>query len=603
MTIAPHTPPPRDAKASEVFAGFAQDKKRTGKLPVAIGILLGVLLLGYVGLAAAVAGSVPKGATFAGVPVGGMTPDKAIKKLDTDLGPKLKNPFPVTLGAKTANLNPATAGLQPDFSASVHQVADFSLNPVKIFAHLAGAGALELTYKIDQTALDQAVSAAAADLKTPPTEANFLCQDGKLVPVKPAPGMDLKVGEATQEIAKKWWKQGKALKVPGKSTTPKTTEAQLKAAEDSTAKTLLSGPITANIGEQKLTIPEGAICQTATWKLEGEKLTPKLDGGKLRDFALANLSGLETAPVSARFSFETGAPTVVASTNGTKLDPEEISSKVTAGAVSGENREVTVDLTPIPPEFSTEDANAAGIKEVIGEFATPLTSNAVRTGNLRKAAGILTGVLVKPGEQFSLEESLGEISVENGWAASGVIENGVHTTALGGGLSQMCVTALNAAWFAGMDLVEFHPHSVWFSRYPMGRECTLWTGSLDLKWKNPNPNPVVLQGWVSGGQLHMRVWGTKYYEVKTSQSPKSAIRQPTVKVNNWAECVPSGAGQIGFTISNTRTRLLNGKEVDSKTYTHTYEPDHQIVCAKDLAAQKAAEEQAAQAQAVQEQQD
>ncbi|WP_258556494.1 VanW family protein [Mobiluncus mulieris] len=86
------------------------------------------------------------------------------------------------------------------------------------------------------------------------------------------------------------------------------------------------------------------------------------------------------------------------------------------------------------------------------------------------------------------------MTAENGWSDSGVINNGVHTTAVGGGLSQLCATTLNAAWFAGMDLIEFHPHSVWFSRYPAGRECTLWEGSLDLRWRNPNPKPVLLRG-------------------------------------------------------------------------------------------------------------
>ena len=583
----------RAANAAEMFPGFAQDKKRSGKVPVFIGAAIGVLALTYVGVAVAVSGSMPRGSSIAGVSVGGMTPDAAIKKLDSDLGDKLKQPFPVKLGAKTANVDPAVAGLQPDFPSSVHEVADFSLNPVKIIAHIGGAGALDLKSKIDEKALYKAVSAAAADLKSAPQEADFNCQAGQLKPVKPSPGRELNLKAATALLQTSWWKQGDPLKLPGKSSAPKSTQAQLDAATEGEAKTLMSAPVKLNVGGQSLEIPTAELCQDVTWSLRGEELKASFDGEKLKKFTLGSTKGLETEPVNARFSFSSGTPQVVASVDGTKLDPKELADRVTLGATSTENREVSLDLTPIPPQFSTDDANKAGVKEIIGEFATPLTADSVRTSNLTRAAQILTGKMYLPKQDFSLERDLGPLTPENGWRASGVFENGVHTTAIGGGLSQMCVTALNAAWFAGMDLIEFNPHGVYFTRYPAGRECTLWTGSLDLKWKNPNPTAVVLQGWTGGGQLHMRIWGTKYYTVESTQSPRTNYVQPKQTINNWSKCVPSGAGQPGFTVSNTRTRYLDGKKVDSKTYTHTYAPDNAVVCAKDLAAQKAREAAAA----------
>lgn len=583
----------RTTNATEMFPGFAQDKKHSGKFPVFIGAAIGVLALAYVGVAVAVSGSMPRGSSIAGVSVGGMTPDAAIKKLDSDLGDKLKQPFGVKLGAKTANVDPAVAGLQPDFPSSVHEVADFSLNPIKIIAHIGGAGALDLQSKIDEKALYKAVSAAAADLKSAPQEADFNCQAGQLKPVKPSPGRELNLKAATDLLQTSWWKQGDPLKLPGKSSAPKSTQAQLDAAIEGEAKTLMSAPVKLNVGGQSLEIPTAELCQDVTWSLRGEELKASFDGEKLKKFTLGSTKGLETEPVNARFSFSSGTPQVVASVDGTKLDPKELADRVTLGATSTENREVSLDLTPIPPQFSTDDANKAGVKEIIGEFATPLTADSVRTSNLTRAAQILTGKMYLPKQDFSLERDLGPLTPENGWRASGVFENGVHTTAIGGGLSQMCVTALNAAWFAGMDLIEFNPHGVYFTRYPAGRECTLWTGSLDLKWKNPNPTAVVLQGWTGGGQLHMRIWGTKYYTVESTQSPRTNYVQPKQTINNWSKCVPSGAGQPGFTVSNTRTRYLDGKKVDSKTYTHTYAPDNAVVCAKDLAAQKAREAAAA----------
>nr|WP_249288325.1 VanW family protein [Mobiluncus mulieris] len=577
---APRKPIPRDANATEVFAGFAQDRKRTGRFPATLGLIIGLVVLVYVGTGIALSGAVPKGASFAGVAVGGMPTDQAIKKLETELGPRLKAPLKVKLGEKTAPLDPVAAGLTPDFAASINQLTRFTLNPLTIMSRLTGVGEQTLKTQVDQRLLDQAVAKVAPLLRMAPREATFQCVDAKLHPVKPQPGYDLNLAEASASIAAKWWR-GEPLSLSGTTIAPKSTIAQLDQAAAGPAKTLMSRPVKANVGGKTLEIPTGELCRVASWKLGGKKLAVTLDGAKLRDYVMSRVSGLETNPVDARFEFVNGAPQVVPSINGTKLEAGEVASKIQAGAISPENREVSVDLQPIAPKFTTEDATQAGIKEVIGEFDTPVTAVAKRTGNLRQGAAKITGVMVRPGEEFSLEKVLGPITAENGWSASGVINNGVHTTAVGGGLSQLCATTLNAAWFAGMDLIEFHPHSVWFSRYPAGRECTLWEGSLDLRWRNPNPKPVLLRGWVGAERLHVQMWGTKYFEVKSTQSERSGVRAPGKKVNTWSGCVPSGSGHSGFTISNTRVRLLDGKEHDSKTYTHTYQPDDQIVCAKD----------------------
>ena len=67
---------------------------------------------------------------------------------------------------------------------------------------------------------------------------------------------------------------------------------------------------------------------------------------------------------------------------------------------------------------------------------------------------------------------------------------------LGGGLSQISTTTYNAAYFAGMDIVTHKPHSRWFSRYPEGREATIWSPDLDMKFKNSTPYGVLVQAWV-----------------------------------------------------------------------------------------------------------
>ncbi|STY98467.1 hypothetical protein [Mobiluncus mulieris] len=68
---SPRKPIPRDTNATEVFAGFAQDRKRTGRFPATLGLIIGLVVLVYVGTGIALSGAVPKGASFAGSRSGG----------------------------------------------------------------------------------------------------------------------------------------------------------------------------------------------------------------------------------------------------------------------------------------------------------------------------------------------------------------------------------------------------------------------------------------------------------------------------------------------------------------------------------------------------
>lgn len=87
-----------------------------------------------------------------------------------------------------------------------------------------------------------------------------------------------------------------------------------------------------------------------------------------------------------------------------------------------------------------------------------------------------------------------------------------------------------------------------------------------------------MNSYIDGGRLYVDIWSTKHFEVETEASPKSNIRQPGVKEVTAANCEAKGPGQPGFTITNSRTVLLDGQEVDFSSDTWTYRPDDAIKC-------------------------
>ena len=110
--------------------------------------------------------------------------------------------------------------------------------------------------------------------------------------------------------------------------------------------------------------------------------------------------------------------------------------------------------------------------------------------NIRKTAEIVNGAMVAPGDTFSLNGYTGPRGAAQGFVESGIILNGRADKAVGGGISQFATTLYNAAYFAGMEDVAHTPHSYYISRYPAGREATVYEGAIDLKFKNTSQYPV-----------------------------------------------------------------------------------------------------------------
>ena len=135
----------------------------------------------------------------------------------------------------------------------------------------------------------------------------------------------------------------------------------------------------------------------------------------------------------------------------------------------------------------------------IGEFTTyyDRCSDPCRVTNIQRIADAVDGTVVPPGEVFSVNDHVGQRTTSKGYVAAGAIIGGElyccdHPANIGGGTSQFATTLYNAVFFAGLEDVEHRPHSVWFSRYPMGREATLGFPSPDVKFRNDTPWPVTV---------------------------------------------------------------------------------------------------------------
>ncbi len=147
--------------------------------------------------------------------------------------------------------------------------------------------------------------------------------------------------------------------------------------------------------------------------------------------------------------------------------------------------------------------------------------------NIARAAGLADGTVIAPGATFSLNATLGPRSVNRGFdyapviAADGVLRRGV-----GGGICQYATTLFNAAFFAGLPIVERHAHGFFIAHYPVGRDATVSWGGPDLKFRNDTGKSLTLRSWVRRNALTVALVGKTGRTVVYETGTLTDIRKP-----------------------------------------------------------------------------
>lgn len=554
------------------------DRRRRWLRPLLTTLAIVVVLAGaYVGASWALADRVPRGATVAGVDIGGQDADAAIAQLESELSPLVGEPLPVVAGAQSTVIRPEDAGLALDAEATVDRLTGFDLQPGRLWGQVFGVAEAPAVTSVDDEALDAAVAELDSSLATAPVNGEVVFADGAPHGTPAVDGSELDTEGAADVLRTSWLTGSRPLELPTRVVEPDITQEETDRALSAVAQPLARAPIAVAVADQTVELPAEVVTSFASFTPQDSDLVLELDGPALVEEVVKRTTNLLTPSADARFEFVDGAPVVVPGAAGTTIDPAALVAAV-AAAGTGDDRTARVELVPTDPVQSTEKLQALGITEVVSEFSTPLTNEPLRTENLRIGAAKITGVLVEPGDTFSLTESLGPVTAAAGFSEGNVIVNGEHVKGVGGGLSQLSTTVFNTAYFAGFEDVEHTPHSEWFARYPEGREATLYTGSIDLKWKNTSPYGALVQSWVADGRLYVRLWGTKYWTVESTTSGRSNVVAPTTVRSTSPTCAPQSAGNPGFTVTVTRKLFLGGELQDTSSRTTRYKPQNAVVC-------------------------
>ncbi|MGJ7442338.1 VanW family protein [Aquipuribacter sp. MA13-6] len=559
---------------------------RRGWVGPVLAVLAVVVALGgiYVGAAYALADRVPFNTTAAGVAIGGRSAEEAVALLESEVGDRATRPVQVSVGADVDEIDPAEAGLAVDLESTVGSVTGFSLAPQRMWRHVVGAGRLDLLTDVEATRLDAELAEVAARLDVPAADGDVTFPEGVPTRVDPVEGRAVDVAGASAAVRSMWLATDGPIPLPADTVAVQIGQDDVDAAL-LTAEAAVAGDLVVVVGDREVALTPAQYGPTLVMDpVDAGGLGLAVDVSALRAVTLAADPELETEAVDAQVVLADGAPTVVPGTVGRSLPEDALGAAAVVALAPDGDRRALVEGATVEPEFSTADAEALGIVEVVSTFTTEYPAdNAPRTNNLRVASETIDGTLLAPDDVFDLNEVLGERTTAKGYQAAGVISDGVFTEGVGGGVSQVSTTTYNAAFFAGLEVLDFKPHSYYIDRYPVGREATLnYSPPVDMRFRNDTDTGILVQAGIGGGEITVTFWGTKTWDVESVTSSRRDVREGGVRYDDSDECTGQAAN-TGFTVDTTRIwrDLDSGEEVKRETNTWRYSEGDRIICGTD----------------------
>ena len=549
-----------------------------GKVVAAVlAVTVGTATVGGAALVVIRSGEALPGTSVAGIELAGLDRDGVREVVERLVGERTTGTLAITAAGLTAPLERSVT--TADVDATVDQALSAGRDSwlARLFGPLfgpafgAGDRSTELVLTVDEPALAGQLAALAGRVDRAPAVGGFTVAGTVVTAEPPAAGRVLDRRAAARAVSQALLDGRQApLDLPV-TVIPAATTATDVAEVVAAATRALSGSY--SLGAGALTITPTQLAPLLRAKADGDRLLLRVDNPGLAALVTKQARIIDLAPREASFAVASTGPTVTEKGDltwtplpaevrvrpgaaGRAVDVQAATARLTELVLAGErNLARVLPVRTVQPELTTAAAQGARVRTLIGSFTTAFTAGQPRAQNIRRIAEIVDGAYVAPGEVFSLNQTAGERTRARGFVADAAIVDGELTDEVGGGVSQFATTLFNAAFFAGLPILEHKPHSFYISRYPAGRESTVYFGALDVKFKNDTGNGVLVKTHSTPGSVTVELYGDNGgRQVSSTTGP----RQPR----------PDG----GFRIAVTRT-VSGGDNLSSRrVFTSTYAP-------------------------------
>ena len=211
----------------------------------------------------------------------------------------------------------------------------------------------------------------------------------------------------------------------------------------------------------------------------------------------------------------------MASQQGRLINLEQTLSLAAQALQNSGDLKINLVTEVVEPKVMNSEVNDLGIATIVGIGSSDFKGSPVnRVHNIGVGAKTLDGLLISPGEEFSLITALGEIDGEHGYKQELVIKGNKTIPEYGGGLCQIGTTMFRAALGTGLPITERRNHSYRVVYYePAGMDATIYSPKPDLKFINDTGNYILIQSRIEGTKLYFDFWGTSDGRVASTTKP------------------------------------------------------------------------------------
>ncbi|MCA1715366.1 MAG: peptidoglycan binding domain-containing protein [Actinobacteria bacterium] len=508
-----------DYDVRNVFGSFSDSRPKGRKggrrRRGIIGVVLVVCAVVAVLVAAdywANAGRIFQGVTVGNVSVGGETSEEARGMVEERAADELGEirftggPEEFALSARDINLNVDAAGTVE----RAYAVGREGSIPKRIGERTEAAwGTVETSPVVDydRETVRSRIENRAARANAQPRDATVNVRGSEAEVVESREGYTLDVADTAANLDDALASMSGEVRVAGEAVEP---AVLTPAAEEAAgiAEEAMSAPVTLTADGEEWEFSREEIGQSLSFTPRGNgELRVGLDREQLRESLSDVYDDLTVEPVEAGFEIRGDKVAVTKSRTGTDIEEEELLDALEAGLFDGK-REYEVPVVTTEPELTTAQAEKLKPTELIGTYRTDYTLSSdkspERVDNLDIASKAISGKFLAPGEVFSVNEILSPLEYNE----TKVIIEGKEEKADGGGLCQVSSTLYNAVNYAGLDVVERHPHDAQLPYIRPGLDATVWFGSLDMKFENTTDGYIFLREYVADdGYIYAEVWG------------------------------------------------------------------------------------------------
>ncbi|MFP3906409.1 MAG: VanW family protein, partial [Acidimicrobiales bacterium] len=494
------------------------------------GAVLGLYVMLLVGsfLDSSFAGAhIGRNIRFAGTSMSGTPPDTVDDEISTAANGYGDTPVEIDAGHGAVTTTAADLGLTFDVGASARAVESANespllVRPVNWIASFFDSRDVEPRYTVDDAVLNDAL----VDLDLPGvTEWKLPSLDADATGVRIEPGRSGS-GIDPDRFAQALLSAAESGDVP-LQVTPELVEVEPPITDEAVeevaaaAEAATGAPLEVTVGETTGTVDVATLRSWLELTIEEDVADWDLDHDRVMDDLQEQFAEAGSAGADVSFVVEDGRPVILPGADRTACCDEDSPELIVLALRSGAG-DVQLPLRTAAPEHGREWAESLGIVEEVASFTTTHSCCQNRVENIHLIADAVRGVVLEPGETLSMNDHVGRRTAEKGYLPAGGITNGVLVDQLGGGVSQFTTTLFNAAFFAGLDFGEYQAHTIYFSRYPYGREATLSYPAPDLQIQNTSPYGVLIWPTYTDTSITVTLYSTRHVEVEQTGQTESA---------------------------------------------------------------------------------